>query len=96
MNKSLKIFFNIFKKPAYFKPSKALSFQTCYFCSENNDKNNKNAASVLENPEIKQQAAQALQESMKVEEQKFKLDNKTFSANIGEHTLTYTRNNSLL
>lgn len=94
MNKSLKIFFNIFKKPSFFKPRKALIYQTSFYCSESNDKNNKNAAAILENPEIKQQAAQALQESMKTEEQKFKLDNKTFSANIGEHTLTYTCKNS--
>lgn len=44
------------------------------------------------NEELKAQAVKALQETTQEEEQHFSLEDKTFTAKIGQHTLTYTSN----
>jgi len=73
-----------------FKKSSFKSFQRPFFYSFSIENNNKNIQ-LPPPPEAQEQAKKALEESLHQEEQKFSLENKTFSARIGETTLTYTR-----
>lgn len=89
MFKYSQFFLKICKQSFFKQQNKRLLFSSAYLFSKD-DKNDPKENIALQSPDIKDKAAEALRNSMNNEEKKFTLDNKTFTANIGEHTLTYT------
>ncbi len=92
MQKSFKSLIRIcFKKSLFFnKFSKNTNKFLFSRISSNNITDNSKSIASLEEPDIKEQAKRALEEGLKQETEKFSLENKTFTAKIGENTLTYT------
>ena len=79
-----------FKRTLFFKTS-FKPYKSCFSSvSSNKSAVPSSAIASLVEPDIKEQSKRALEEGLKQETEKFSLDNKTFTAKIGENTLTYT------
>ena len=97
MNKSLKALFSLsrlsFQRYQIFKKTYQSFPKFTFSTSPENNPNNNNEKPVLglQNQEVKLQAKKALEETQNQPEEKFTLDDKTFTAKIGSSTLTYTR-----